>query len=256
MIVSRLDWNARDQQGEGNKLGKPKGVAIHWEGPKIGSREHSACPDLVRSIQDFHQRVRGWSDVAYNFMVCEHGYVFEGRGAYRGSAANGSTQANLDYHAICALVGQGDPIPDLLLQGIKEARQVCIDAGVGNEVVGHRDLFNTSCPGPDLYEHVQKGTFAGPIAKTVAAVKKAVVKVVTAKPTPTLRRGSTGAHVKALQAGLNRAFPAYSHLAVDGQYGPATEVVVKEFQRRCGLSRDGVVGPNTRAVLNKYGIKF
>lgn len=81
-----------------------------------------------------------------------------------------------------------------------------------------------------------------------------------AKPTPKpgrwLRRGSTGSRVRNLQRGLNKAFPAYSRLAVDGSFGPATERVVKEFQRRVGLEPDGSVGPLTEPALARYGVKF
>lgn len=70
-----------------------------------------------------------------------------------------------------------------------------------------------------------------------------------------LKRGSKGRRVRNLQAGLNRAFPAYSSLAVDGIFGRATERAVKEFQRRSGLTADGIVGPKTRKALARYGIK-
>ncbi|WP_459678075.1 peptidoglycan-binding domain-containing protein, partial [Rhodococcus sp. no. 34] len=62
---------------------------------------------------------------------------------------------------------------------------------------------------------------------------------------PTLRRGSTGGDVTYLQALLNRMFASYSKLAVDGDFGPATESVVREVQRRSNLAADGVVGPDT-----------
>lgn len=75
-------------------------------------------------------------------------------------------------------------------------------------------------------------------------------------PYGVLKIGSTGPAVSGLQEGLNRVFPSYSNLSRDGQYGPATAKVVTEFQRRVGLARDGVVGPNTRAALAKHGITF
>ena len=73
---------------------------------------------------------------------------------------------------------------------------------------------------------------------------------------PVLRRGSTGHEVRELQAGLNRVFPAYSKLGLDGSFGPATERVVKEFQRRVGIAQDGSVGPITRSKLAAHGITF
>ncbi len=72
-----------------------------------------------------------------------------------------------------------------------------------------------------------------------------------------LRYGSSGPAVVALQKGLNAVFPKYRAmpLSVDGDFGPATESAVKEFQLRSGLDVDGEVGPITRAELAKYRIK-
>lgn len=78
----------------------------------------------------------------------------------------------------------------------------------------------------------------------------------TGGPTrPTLKRGSTGAAVTSLQSFMNRAFGSYSKLTVDGDFGPATENVMKEFQRRVGLGADGIVGPATYAKLIQYGFR-
>jgi hypothetical protein len=66
-----------------------------------------------------------------------------------------------------------------------------------------------------------------------------------------LMRGSTGDAVRRLQERLNRDYPRYSRLAVDGDFGPATEAVVREFQQRAGLLVDGIAGP---ATLGKLGL--
>jgi len=66
---------------------------------------------------------------------------------------------------------------------------------------------------------------------------------------PTLRRGSSGKEVSDLQAFLNRVFPSYSSLAVDGSFGERTEAVVREFQRRSLIVDDGIVGPATWRAL-------
>lgn len=94
---------------------------------------------------------------------------------------------------------------------------------------------------------------------TLAALKKTTTPkkqpVKTVLKTAVLRVGSRGAAVKRLQAGLNKAFPAYSRLKVDGIYGPATANVVRNFQRRSGLPADGIVSPHTRKALAKYGVR-
>lgn len=87
-------------------------------------------------------------------------------------------------------------------------------------------------------------------------VKPAPKPVPRPAPTAILRNGSTGTAVRNLQAGLNRVFPAYSHLVVDGDFGPATERVIVQAQTRFGVVHDGVVGPITRAKLATVGITF
>ncbi|MFD8496212.1 peptidoglycan-binding protein [Amycolatopsis sp. NPDC059657] len=70
------------------------------------------------------------------------------------------------------------------------------------------------------------------------------------EPAATLKRGSQGPAVVALQRRLNAWFPAYSHLTADGVFGAGTEGVVREFQRRAGLTADGIAGPRTLAALS------
>lgn len=62
-----------------------------------------------------------------------------------------------------------------------------------------------------------------------------------------LHRGMTGPDVARLQTLLRRW---YSQLVADGDYGPATEAAVRDFQRlRPPLDADGVVGPATAQRL-------
>jgi peptidoglycan hydrolase-like protein with peptidoglycan-binding domain len=67
---------------------------------------------------------------------------------------------------------------------------------------------------------------------------------------PMLRYGSTGEHVKTLQAALNiwpqRKPPS---LAVDGAFGAQTRMKVVEYQTATRLVPDGIVGPKTWEML-------
>lgn len=67
---------------------------------------------------------------------------------------------------------------------------------------------------------------------------------------PVLHRGSEGEWVERLQIGLVEG--AYGVLAIDGDFGPATESAVKILQRARGLKIDGIAGPKTFAALAPY----
>lgn len=68
-----------------------------------------------------------------------------------------------------------------------------------------------------------------------------------AAPRATLRWGSTGADVRRAQQVLKDW--GYYAGAVDGVYGPKMYAAVTWFQRKNGLTADGVVGPRTWAAL-------
>lgn len=69
---------------------------------------------------------------------------------------------------------------------------------------------------------------------------------------PILRRGSTGEAVQWLQMRLSgRAI--LRDLAVDGDFGPATEAFVKALQKSNHLVVDGIVGSKTWSVLPEMG---
>jgi hypothetical protein len=67
-----------------------------------------------------------------------------------------------------------------------------------------------------------------------------------AAPDDLLTLGDRGPDVKALQQALNRHG---ANLKDDGDFGPATRAAVIALQAARGLTANGVVGPQTRAVL-------
>ena len=63
-------------------------------------------------------------------------------------------------------------------------------------------------------------------------------------PTRTLKSGTSGSDVKWLQSNLNNLMG--TTLEVDGQYGSGTKTAVTNFQKKTGLSADGIFGTNSR----------
>lgn len=68
-----------------------------------------------------------------------------------------------------------------------------------------------------------------------------------------LKYGAKGPEVENLQEALNyHLFDVKPALKVDGKWGDKTHARVFAFQRRRGLSQDGVIGPNTRDALYDF----
>lgn len=84
----------------------------------------------------------------------------------------------------------------------------------------------------------------------VFAVNIAVICLAQSADAASYRRGSSGSVVSQIQTKLKNW--GYYTGAVDGVFGSRTEAAVKQFQRKNGLTADGVVGT---ATLNALGIQ-
>jgi hypothetical protein len=139
-----------------------KGVKIHYEGTYSPVRDHSYCKGYWTGIRNSHlaNKQEGYSDVAYSFAVCRHGYVLEGRGFGRRTGANGNQTLNADHDAVCVLYGTNDKSVDKeVVTAVREVIQDLRDHGTGKEIKGHRDGYATACPGEPLYALVKSGAF-------------------------------------------------------------------------------------------------
>lgn len=156
-IVPRSESGLRPRIGTPTRLVSDL-CTIHWEGPKMGTFPHSSCAGKVQSIQRYHMDTKGWTDIAYSAVVCPHGDVYAGRGPGVRTGANGTNTGNASAYAVCALVGEGDPITDALLDGIAAAV-----AWLGcTRTNAHRDWKPTACPGDVLAGLAHSGRFLRP----------------------------------------------------------------------------------------------
>lgn len=161
-LVTTAEWGANEARNatpSSHPIHSPRGVTLHWIGPGAGGPwVHERCFRLVQSIERSHEVGNGWGDIAYNALVCPHGYVFEGRGPGVRSSANGDTGPNLSHYAVCYLGGEGDPFTDDGKQGFRDAiGWLRSEGGAGPEVNGHRDHKATACPGDVIYAWLRSG---------------------------------------------------------------------------------------------------
>ncbi|KAL5316229.1 hypothetical protein ACEPPN_015274 [Leptodophora sp. 'Broadleaf-Isolate-01'] len=161
-FVSRAQWGARPPDEAYIPITNPKGVKIHYLGESFTAIEHAQCDDHMRSIQNYEMDVdsENYFDFAYSLAVCQHGYVFDGRGAGHRSGANGNQDLNAAHYAVVAFVGSaGVTEPSqYMVEGIQDAVAYLRRNGAGNEIKGHRDGYATLCPGEPLYAMVKDGS--------------------------------------------------------------------------------------------------
>ncbi|MEU1496042.1 peptidoglycan-binding protein [Streptomyces sp. NPDC005732] len=166
-LVTRAAWGARPSRYALAYIASTQGVKIHYEGAYVakslaGADAHGACAGHMRDIQASHLAnvAEDYSDIAYNAVVCPHGYVFEGRGLHKKTGANGNQPLNIKDYAVCAMVGSSGLVQptDAQLDGLVDAVQWLRSGGAaGKEILGHRDGYATLCPGGPLYAWVQAG---------------------------------------------------------------------------------------------------
>ncbi|MFD8471875.1 peptidoglycan-binding protein [Streptomyces globisporus] len=262
---SQLGWPASAAPSQSST----KGVKVHYEGTAVSTKlltDHDACLDEWKNIRRSHlaNTAENYSDVAYNYAACPHGYLLEGRGLRKRTGANGNQALNQAHYAILGLVGSSgltEP-PDAMLSAIRDGIDLMRKNGAGPEIKGHRDGYATACPGGPLYAWVQKGAprpesseekpaAGGGQAKPVVDLSKLVAAARTDPPKKGTPVSYTGAKT------VEKALVAEGLLAkglADGHFGSATVAAYAKLQRRYGYTgrdADGIPGKTTLTRLGK-----
>jgi hypothetical protein len=139
-------------------------VKVHYEGTAVSTKlltDHDACIAEWKAIRASHlaNTVENYSDIAYNYGACPHGFLLEGRGIGKRTGANGNQELNIAHYAIVGLVGSSGLVEptDGMLGAIRDGIELLRAHGAGMEIKGHRDGYATACPGTALYAWVQQG---------------------------------------------------------------------------------------------------
>jgi len=156
-LVTREEWGAQPAKTPYDQLESTmqRGVAVHHSGSQHERRQqHAQCAGVVRAIQAYHIDARGWNDIAYSWLCCQHGFLYEGRGLGVRSASQGTHEGNSDWHSVCWL-GDGDvwtPTPNNVLPLRDVLRMVRTRYPAAVDVWPHLRFHPTACPGHGLRE--------------------------------------------------------------------------------------------------------
>lgn len=264
-IIRRSEWGA-PVTSPADYIGSTRGVKVHYLGTAYTSRPHVECAAYVRQIRASHlaNKEENYVDVAYNFLVCEHGDAFEGRGVHKRTGANGTVELNRQDYAVCALLGTSGKPTDAMLNGIRDAIEELREHGrAGVWIGGHRDGYATDCPGDALYDWVKRGaprpntTPAPPSSGSGSAPRSTVdlSKLTAAAKADPPKRGTPVSYygVKTVESALV-AEGLLAREVADGHYGTATVAAYAAWQRRCGYKgadADGIPGAASLEKLAK-----
>jgi uncharacterized protein with LGFP repeats len=200
-ITSRAGWGADEKISpeEPGYLpgGKVKAVVVHHTA-ESNDYTCAEAPAVVRGIYAYHVKQQGWKDIGYNFLVDKCGTVYEGRKGgvdmpVMGAHAYGF---NTETTGISVLGTYTDVAPSqaamvsvakiaawkLGQYGVDPNGTTTLTAGAAATnyfhkswaqgaklsfptIHGHRDGYNTQCPGDSFYAKLPtlRGWAAGPV---------------------------------------------------------------------------------------------
>lgn len=153
-IVSRKGWGARPPKDRTfQDVRSVREIFIHYSESPGGQTTFDAQRKAIQNIQDFHMDGRGWSDVAYSYLVINTSIgtprVFTGRGARVVPAA----QANHNTNTIAVCVVMRDSEKLAWRTKLQLRRLIWrLRRRVGRKVPvrPHSAVTQTSCPGNQL----------------------------------------------------------------------------------------------------------
>ncbi|WP_433367058.1 N-acetylmuramoyl-L-alanine amidase [Actinoplanes sp. CA-142083] len=181
-MITRAGWGANETivKAAPEYTGPIQVVFVHHTATGNGY----SCADsaaIVRGIQAYQVRTKGWDDIGYNFLVDKCGNIFEGRGGGVGRNVLGAhTLGFNDDASAIAVIGTFDAVGvspsvrtaiatvaayKLGAAGNPPNGKVVYTSGGSNlypkgaratlfRISGHRDAGRTDCPGDSLYRQL------------------------------------------------------------------------------------------------------
>lgn len=191
-VRTRTEWGAKPARSGYEPLGPVKRITVHHTAQGYSDAAQAGVSvavgdDAVRRVQASHF-ARSFADVGYHFLISGGGDVWQGRGYVKGGALGpgltppvlalgshvaGHNTGNIGVNVMgCFGAGPKEkgcddtPSPAAVDALVKLLTALCLAYGVKPaNIVAHRDLASTACPGTRLYSLM--GTIRGRVAAEV-----------------------------------------------------------------------------------------
>ena len=178
-IITRAQWGADESMRKGTpEYAEPVQMAFVHHTASGNDYSASQSAGIVRSIYAYHVQTNGWNDIGYNFLVDKYGQIFEGRYGGMTRALVGAHTLGFNAHstgvAVIGSFGSSAP-PSAAISALKSLLAWRLDVAYvdpngsttmtsgGNPryvegtrvnlrtISGHRDVYDTDCPGSAFY---------------------------------------------------------------------------------------------------------
>lgn len=167
-IKSRAQWRANQRLvTKPYSYARVTGVMLHHTATS-NSYTRSQVPAILRGIQSYHVKGRGWNDIAYNVIVDKYGVAWEGRGGGLTNAVVGGHALGVTNSRVFGLSFLGNyqvkrPSSAMLdtaerviawkfaLHNVRVYGQTSGSSGRLSAISGHRNEKSTECPGRYVY---------------------------------------------------------------------------------------------------------
>lgn len=178
-IVTRKGWGADEslRQGDNPQTDSVQAAFIHHSA-ESNDYDCSQSSDIIRGIYRYHVLSSKWRDIGYNFLVDKCGKIYEGRAGGVAEPVTGAHTFGFNKNttgiAVLGTYSETRPpkaVTDALakltawklgVHGVNANGRVTLVSGGGNKydkgtrasfdtVSGHRDGYDTDCPGDALY---------------------------------------------------------------------------------------------------------
>lgn len=153
-VMPRDGWKAVPPKGDYTPH-TPVGIVIHhtWMPKQAQYQKESS----IRGIQRYHMVDNKWMDIGYHFIIGPEGVIYQGRPE---TVVGAHSTPNTGMIGICVF-GDFDPgqdpfTPEVQAKLLDLMTWLTAEYGIDTkEFYGHRDFSTKSCPGDEVYKHLQ-----------------------------------------------------------------------------------------------------
>jgi hypothetical protein len=181
VVIARSAWHADEKDVRGRPLydRSIRAVFVHHTDNPNTYDCRTDVPAMLLAMEERHIHTLGWDDLGYNFVVDRCGNIYEGRAGGVDRGVRGAHTEGFNAHSVGVAAlgsfGKGQQVPRPMLEAIAAIAAWKLDPGIDprgrvrlvssndesrypkgtsvelNVISGHRDVYETSCPGDALY---------------------------------------------------------------------------------------------------------